>query len=335
MSRRLPEVGGAYIQMEDEIASMAAVIGASYAGAKAMTATSGPGFSLMQENIGLAAMTETPCVVVNVMRAGPSTGQPTKTGQQDVMQAKWGSHGDYEVVALAPSSVQEMFNLTIEAFNLAETYRCPVFVMTDEIIGHMMERLVIPKPEEIKQVYRNRPSLSPNEYLPFRAGESLVPEMATFGEGYRFYATGLTHDERGRPQTDSAEHHAKLVKRICDKIRQNKEKISRVEQVYMEDADVCIVAYGSVARSALSAVFEGRSKGIKIGLLRLITLWPFPDEIIEQATTNVHKILVPEMNYGQLVREVERSAGRSKVASLPKLGDDLHTPEEILARAAG
>ena len=313
---------------------MAAVIGASYAGVKAMTATSGPGFSLMQENIGLAAMTETPCVLVDVMRAGPSTGQPTKTGQQDVMQAKWGSHGDYEIISLAPSSVQEMFNLTIEAFNLAETYRCPVFVMTDEIIGHMMERLVIPKPEEIELVDRNRPSLRPGEYLPFRAGEGLVPEMATFGEGYRFYATGLTHDETGHPQTDSSEHHAKLVKRICDKIRQNKEKICKVEQVLMEDADVCIVAYGSVARSALSAVLEGRSKGVKIGLLRLITLWPFPDEIVEQAAANVDRILVPEMNYGQLVREVERSAGRHKVTSLPKLGDALHTPEEILTRAS-
>jgi 2-oxoglutarate ferredoxin oxidoreductase subunit alpha len=333
MSRRLPEVGGAYLQMEDEIASMAAVIGASYAGVKSMTATSGPGFSLMQENIGLAAMTETPCVVVDVMRAGPSTGQPTKTGQQDVMQAKWGSHGDYEIIALAPSSVQEMFDLTIQAFNLSETYRCPAFLMTDEIVGHLMERLAIPEPENIPLIDRKKPTTQPSEYLPFLAGKDLVPEMATFGEGYRFYATGLTHDESGHPQTDSAGYHAALVQRICDKIRNNTKHITKVERVFLDDADVCIVAYGSVARSALAAVVEGRERGIKIGLLRLVTIWPFPEEAVEQVASQVNKILVPEMNYGQLVREVERSAGREKVTSLPKLGDALHTPEEILAQA--
>ena len=333
MSRRLPEVGGVYLQMEDEIASMAAVIGASYAGTKSMTATSGPGFSLMQENIGLAAMTETPCVVVDVMRAGPSTGQPTKTGQQDVMQAKWGSHGDYEIIALAPSSVQEMFDLTIEAFNFSEAYRCPVFLMTDEIIGHLMERLAVPEPEKIRLIDRKGATVSPSEYVPFRGGEDLVPEMATFGQGYRFYATGLTHDETGHPRTDTAEHHAALVQRICDKIRKNEKEITRVEKVLLDGADVCIVAYGSVARSALAAAVEGRQQGMKIGLLRLVTIWPFPDEVVEQVASQVDKILVPEMNYGQLVREVERSAGRRKVTSLPKLGDALHTPEEILAQA--
>ena len=333
MSRRLPEVGGVFLQMEDEIASMAAVIGASYAGVKSMTATSGPGFSLMQENIGLAAMTETPCVVVDVMRAGPSTGQPTKTSQQDVMQAKWGSHGDYEIIALAPSSVQEMFDLTIEAFNLSEKYRCPTFLMTDAIVGHLMERLSIPEREDIPLIDRKKPTTKPSEYLPFLAGKDLVPEMATFGEGYRFYATGLTHDESGHPQTDSAEYHAALVQRICDKIRNNAKDINKVERVFLDDADVCIVAYGSVARSALAAVVEGRERGLKIGLLRLITIWPFPEKAVEQVASQVDKILVPEMNYGQLVREVERSAGREKVTSLPKLGDALHTPEEILAQA--
>jgi len=333
MSRRLPEVGGVYLQMEDELASMAAVIGASYAGVKSMTATSGPGFSLMQENIGLAAMTETPCVVVDVMRAGPSTGQPTKTSQQDVMQAKWGSHGDYEVIALSPSSVQEMFDHTIEAFNLSETYRCAVFVMTDEIVGHLMERLTVPDREEIHLVDRKRPTTPPSKYLPFQAGEDLVPAMATFGEGYRFYATGLTHDETGHPQTDSPEEHAKLVQRLCDKVRKNTGKITKVERVFLDDAEVCIIAYGSVARSALSAVVEGRERGVKIGLLRLITLWPFPDEAVEQVAAQVDKILVPEMNYGQLVHEVERNAGRKKVVSLPRLGDALHSPEEILAHA--
>jgi 2-oxoglutarate ferredoxin oxidoreductase subunit alpha len=333
ISRRLPEVGGVFLQMEDEIGSMAAIIGASYGGIKSMTATSGPGFSLMQENIGLAAMTETPCVVVDVMRAGPSTGQPTKTGQQDVMQVKWGSHGDYEIIALAPSSVQEMFDLTIEAFNLSERYRCPAFVMTDEIIGHLMERLVIPDPEKVHLATRKQPT-SPSDYLPFRAGEDLVPEMAVFGKGYRFYATGLTHDETGHPQTDSPDEHAKLVRRLCDKIRNNSDKICKVERVFLEDADVCVVAYGSVARSALSSVVEGRKKGIKIGLLRLVTLWPFPDRIVEEVAEQVNRIIVPEMNYGQLVREVDRSAGRRKVVSLPKLGDALHTPEEILALAS-
>jgi 2-oxoglutarate ferredoxin oxidoreductase subunit alpha len=331
ISRRLPEVGGIFVQMEDEIASMAAVIGASYGGIKSMTATSGPGFSLMQENIGLAAMTETPCVVVDVMRGGPSTGQPTKTGQQDVMQAKWGSHGDYEIIALAPSSVQEMFDLTIEAFNLSEIYRCPVFLMTDEIIGHLMERLAIPEPDKIQLATRKHPTSPPSQYLPFRAGEDLVPEMAVFGEGYRFYATGLTHDETGHPQTDSADEQAKLVRRLCDKIRNNADKICRVERVFLEDADICVVAYGSVARSALSSVVEGRKRGAKIGLLRLVTLWPFPDHVVEQVAEQANHIIVPEMNYGQLVREVERSAGRRKVTSLPKLGDALHTPEEILA----
>jgi len=335
MSRRLPEVGGVYLQMEDELASMAAVIGASYAGVKSMTATSGPGFSLMQENIGLAAMTETPCVVVDVMRAGPSTGQPTKTSQQDVMQAKWGSHGDYEVIALSPSSVQEMFDLTVEAFNLSEAYRCPVFVMTDEIVGHLMERLAIPKPEEIRLVDRKKPTIPPSQYLPFRADEDLVPEMAIFGEGYRFYATGLTHDETGHPQTDSPEEHARLVQRLCDKIRKNADRIAKVERVFLDDADICIIGYGSVARSALSAAVEGREKGIKIGLLRLVTLWPFPDQVVEEIAAQVDKILVPEMNYGQMVREVERCAGRRKVESLPKLGDALHTPQEILAHALG
>ena len=332
ISRRLPEVGGIFVQMEDEIASMAAIIGASYGGIKSMTATSGPGFSLMQENIGLAAMTETPCVVVDVMRAGPSTGQPTKTGQQDVMQVKWGSHGDYEIIALAPSSVQEMFDLTIEAFNLSERYRCPAFVMTDEIIGHLMERLEIPEPEKIHLATRKHPT-SLSGYLPFRAGEDLVPEMAVFGEGYRFYATGLTHDETGHPQTDSPDEHAKLVRRLCDKIRNNSDKICRVERVFLDDADVCVIAYGSVARSALSSVVEGRKKGAKVGLLRLVTLWPFPDRIVEETAEQVSRVIVPEMNYGQLVREVERSAGRRKVVSLPKLGDALHTPEEILAHA--
>ena len=330
MARRLPEVGGVYIQMEDELGSMAAVIGASYAGVKAMTATSGPGFSLMQENIGLAAMTETPCVIVDIMRGGPSTGQPTMAGQQDVMQAKWGSHGDYEIIALAPSSVQEMFDLTIEAFNLSEIYRVPVMVLADEVVGHMSERLVIPAPEMINVVNRKRPQASPEEYLPFKPDESLVPPMACFGEGYRFYATGLTHDERGHPQTSSAEAQQKLVQRLCDKIRKNTEKIVKIKETMLEDAEVAIIAYGIVSRSAISAIRKARERGIKAGLLRLVTLWPFPDNHVSEVAKQVHAIVVPEMNCGQLVREVERAAKETPVIFLPKLGGEPHKPMEIL-----
>ncbi len=330
MARRLPEVGGVYIQMEDEIASIAAVIGASYACKKAMTATSGPGFSLMQENIGLAVMTEAPLVVVNIMRGGPSTGQPTMPGQQDVMQAKWGSHGDYEIIALTPSSVQEMFDLTVEAFNLAETYRVPVILLADEIVGHMWERVKIPPLEEITIVNRNKPKLPPNEYQPFEPDENLVPPMACFGEGYHFHATGLTHDEKGVPQTVSIEDQTKLVQRLCDKIRKNADKIIKVEEVMLEDAEVAVTAYGIASRAALSAVRKARAEGIKAGLLRLITLWPFPESHVARIAKQVKAIVVPEMNYGQLVREVERAAKATPVYLLSKLGEEPHRPSEIV-----
>jgi len=330
MAQRLPEVGGVYIQMEDELASMAAVIGASYAGVKSMTATSGPGFSLMVENIGLAFMTETPCVIVNVMRGGPSTGQPTKAGQQDVMQAKWGSHGDYEIIAIAPSSVQEIFDLTIEAFNLSETYRTPVVVLADEIVGHMRERVTIPEAKGIKVVNRKKPQVPPAEYAPFEPDENLVPPMACFGEGYRFYATGLTHDESGHPATDSARAQQKLVQRLCDKIRKNADRIVKTERTMLEDAEVAVVAYGITSRSALSAVRKAREMGIKAGLLRLVTLWPFPDQQVSQVAKKVNAIVVLEMNYGQIVREVERAAKETPVIFLPKLGEEPHKPTEIL-----
>jgi len=330
LSQRMPEIGGIYIQMEDEIASMAAVIGASYTGLKAMIATSGPGFSLMQENIGLAVMTEAPCVIVDVMRGGPSTGQPTLPGQQDVMQAKWGSHGDYEIIALAPSSVQEMFDLTIEAFNLSETYRVPTILLADEVVGHMWEKVVIPTGEKIKIVNRKRPNVPPEKYLPFMPDDDLVPPMACFGEGFSFHATGLTHDEHGYPQTSSSEVQQSLVNRLCDKIRKNADKIIRVEEVALEDADVVVVAYGIVARAALSAVRKAREKGIMAGLLRLITLWPFPEKHVAKIAKQAKAMVVPEMNCGQLVREVERSAKETPVAFLSKLGEDPHTPMEIL-----
>lgn len=330
LSQRMPEFGGIYIQMEDEIASMAAVLGASYAGLKAMTATSGPGFSLMQENIGLAVMTETPCVIVDIMRGGPSTGQPTLPGQQDVMQARWGSHGDYATVALAPSSVQEMFDLTLEAFNLAETYRVPAMLLGDEIVAHMYEKLMIPPPDKLRIVNRKRPNVPREEYMPFKPDEDLVPPMACFGEGYHFHATGLTHDERGYPQTSNSEAQQKLVTRLCNKIRKNEDKIIRVEETMLDDADVAVVAYGIVARSALSAVRKAREKGIKAGLLRLITLWPFPEKRVAQLAEQTKAIVVPEMNCGQMVLEVERKAKETPVAFLSKLGEEPHTPLEIL-----
>jgi len=330
MARRLPQVGGIYIQMEDELGSIAAVIGASYAGVKAMTATSGPGFSLMQENIGLAFMTEAPCVIVDIMRGGPSTGQPTMPSQQDVMQAKWGSHGDYEMISLAPSSVQEMFDLTIEAFNLAETYRTPVTVLADAIVGHMYERVKIPADEAIRIVNRKKPGVPPEKYAPFQPDNDLVPPMACFGEGYRFYATGLTHDESGKPRTSSAKAQQKLVQRLCDKIRKNAEKIVKIQEVMLEDAEVAVVAYGISSRAALSAVRKAREAGIKAGLLRLVTLWPFPDWHVSRIAKQTDAIIVPEMNYGQIVREVERAAKETPVIFLPKLGEEPHRPLEIL-----
>jgi len=330
MALRLPKVGGAYVQFEDELGSMAAVIGASYAGVKSMTATSGPGLSLMQENIGLAVMTEAPCVIVDVMRGSPSTGQPTKAAQGDVMQCRWGSHGDYEIIALVPASVQEMFDLTIEAFNLSEQYRVPTMVMADEVIGHVRERLVIPDPNNITIMNRKKPDRPPGEYLPFQPGEDLVPPMACFGEGYHFHATGLTHDERGYPDM-SIETQEKLVRRLCDKIRRNANKIIRLDKRFVDDAEILVVAFGSPARSAASAVATARSEGIKAGLLRLVTIWPFPTEELEELSKQLKSVIVLEMNYGQLVREVERAVKPTPVSFLPKLGEEPHRPEEVLS----
>jgi 2-oxoglutarate ferredoxin oxidoreductase subunit alpha len=329
LAQRLPQVGGKFIQFEDELGAIASVIGASYAGQKAMTATSGPGISLMLENIGLAVMTEAPCVIVNVMRGGPSTGQPTAGAQGDVMQCRWGTHGDTEVIALAPQSVQEMFDLTIHAFNLSERYRIPVFLMADANIGHLYESLKIPETDRIDIVDRRKPTVAKREYRPFSAGEDLVPPMACFGDGYHFYATGLTHNEMGYPDM-SVETQDKLVRRLCDKIRRDAAMIEMVEERFTDDCDVLVVAYGITARSALSAVKLAREQGIKAGLLRLITLWPFPDARIEELTRRCVGVVVAEMNYGQLVREVERAAMR-RVEFVPKLGENPHMPEEILA----
>jgi 2-oxoglutarate ferredoxin oxidoreductase subunit alpha len=329
LAHRLPQIGGKFVQFEDEIGAIASVIGASYSGQKAMTATSGPGISLMLENIGLAVMTESSCVIVNVMRGGPSTGQPTGGAQGDVMQCRWGTQGDTEIIAFAPQSVQEMFDLTIHAFNLSERYRTPVFLIADANIGHLYETLEIPQANNLEIVNRKKPNGKPGDYMPFMADEDLVPPMACFGDGYRFYATGLTHNEKGYPDM-SVEAQDKLVRRLCDKIRRDAPRIEMVEENFTEDCDVLVVAYGITARSALSAVKQARREGIKAGLLRLVTLWPFPERRIEELAKGIRGVVVAEMNYGQLVREVERAAMR-RVHFLPKLGENPHMPEEIVA----
>jgi 2-oxoglutarate/2-oxoacid ferredoxin oxidoreductase subunit alpha len=331
ISLRLPQVGGVFVQMEDEISSMAAVLGGAWGGVKAMTATSGPGFSLMMENLGLGMMTETPCVLINIQRGGPSTGLPTLVGQADMMQARWGSHGDYGVIALSPNSPQESFQLTIDAFNLAETYRLPVLVMSDEVVGHMYERVDI-DPDKIEIVERKKPSLPPGEFLLYRPGKNLVPEgMPALGEGYKVHVTGLTHDQRGYPIIDAETQHENVV-RLKEKIEVNADDIIRVEEVALEDADVVILTYGISARTSLGALNMARDKGLKVGMLRLITVWPFPESIVKALASRVAGFVVPEINLGQIVREVERVAcGTTQVRSVPHAGGEIHDPEDIVA----
>jgi len=329
MSVRLPQVGGIYIQMEDEIASMAAILGASWGGAKAMTSTSGPGFSLMMENIGLAVCTETPCVICNVQRAGPSTGLPTNVAQGDMMQARWGSHGHYEIIALAPSSPQEMFDLTIRAFNLSEEFRVPVLIMADEVVGHMNERVVIPDEAEIEIVNRRKPEVSPEAYLPYRPGPDGVPRLPDCGDGYRIHVTGLTHDERGYPVMN-AQAQAQMVERIVNKIRRNREKIIKTRSYYLDDAKVVVIAYGITFRSARSAVEEARQAGLKVGLIKLETVWPFPEELVRSVAKEVKALIVAEINMGQMVLEVERcAAGRCPVHLVSHAGGTVIRPERI------
>ncbi|MEM3396791.1 MAG: 2-oxoacid:acceptor oxidoreductase subunit alpha [Thermoplasmata archaeon] len=331
IAERMPQIGGVYVQMEDEIASIAAVLGAAWAGVKAMTATSGPGFSLMQENIGLGAMTETPCLIINVQRGGPSTGLPTLVAQSDVMQAKWGTHGDHEIIALAPNSPQECFDLTIECFNLAYKYRTPVVLLMDESVGHMTERVVVPEKSKIKLVDRKKPKGEPGKVKIYEADEDLVPPMPYAGEGYNIHMTGLTHDERGYPST-IAETQERMIKRICDKIRVHADEIVRYEEFMTEDAEVVVVAYGITSRVVKRAVLMAREKGIKAGMLRLITIWPFPEKKVRELAKKVKNFLVVEINYGQIVLEVERCACPSKVSFLGKMGGAVHTPEEVLKK---
>ncbi|GAB4548106.1 MAG: 2-oxoacid:acceptor oxidoreductase subunit alpha [Anaerolineae bacterium] len=332
MARRLPQVGGTYIQMEDEIASMAAVLGASWAGVRAMTATSGPGFSLMMENLGLGIITETPCVVVNVQRAGPSTGMPTLVGQGDMMQARWGSHGPYEIIALSPGSPQELFDLTIRAFNLAEKYRTPVLVMADEAVGHMTERVVIPPLEAIEYYPRRRPKVPPGDgYLPYLPDPDGVPPMACAGEGYRIHVTGLTHNEKGYPATVSVEAQRKLVERLIRKIRANRDDIITLREDQVEGADVVVVAYGISARTAARPVRLARQMGLKVGLLTLVTVWPFAEDRIRDLASRVKAFVVPEINMGQIALEVERCArGQAQTILVPHAGGGLHDPADVL-----
>ena len=332
LATRLPAVGGRFIQMEDELGSIAAIIGASTAGARSFTATSGPGFSLMMENIGLAAMMEIPCVIVDVQRASPSTGLPTMVGQSDILQARWGSHGDYGIVAYCPTSPQECFELTIDAFNTADRYRIPVFILMDEVVGHMAERVVIPAASEIEHVERKRPRTPPGEklFLPYAPDEDLVPPMAHAGEGYKVHMTGLTHDERGYPAL-TPETHNKLINRLVDKVRLNAADIVAYEERHLDDAQTVVIAYGCTARSARRAVDEARAEGIAAGLLRPKTIWPFPEARIRQLLEagKVQRFIVPEINLGQLRREVERLT-QLPVVGLNHAGGEMPTPSAVL-----
>jgi len=330
-SHRAPKVGATFIQMEDELAASIAILGAVWGGVKAFTVTSGPGFSLMMEHIGYAAMTETPCVFVDVQRGGPSTGLPTLPAQADMMQVKWGSHGDYEIIALCPNSPQEFFDLTVKAFNFAEQYRVPVFIMMDEVVGHMTEKVVIPPANEIEVEPRRWTSKPTDAFKLFApCGDEQVPEMAKAGDGYNVHVTGLTHDERGYPNM-TPPMQEQLVNRLISKIRDNAEKICITEQHEVEGADVVVVSYGITSRVAQRAVELARAEGIRVGSLRLITAWPFPEHVIRAIAPKVKGLVVPELNMGQMVREVERAAaGQCRVALVGHPGGTVHQPEQIL-----
>lgn len=332
MSYRLPAVDGTFIQMEDEIASMGAVIGASLAGVKAMTATSGPGFSLMQENLGFACVAEVPAVIVNVMRGGPSTGLPTHVSQGDAQQARWGTHGDHPIIVLAVSTTRECFELTVKAFSLAEKYRTPVIILSDEVVGHTREKLLLPPETPLEVVDRVRPDMPPEWYLPYADTASGVPPMGIFGDGYRYHVTGLIHDVRGYP-TERPDEIVPFLNRLFRKITQHFHDIQMVREEQTADAEILVVAYGSVARSARRAVIEARERGIKAGLLQLITLWPFPRRHLEPLLRQVRAALVPELNMGQMSREVKRvNQGMTRVEALNRIDGNLITPDEIMER---
>jgi 2-oxoglutarate ferredoxin oxidoreductase subunit alpha len=332
MSQRLPAADGVFIQMEDEIASLGAAIGASLAGMKSMTATSGPGFSLMQENLGFACAAEVPCVIVNVMRGGPSTGLPTNVSQGDVMQARWGTHGDHPIIVLAVSTTQDCFHTTVRAFNLSEKYRTPVIVLADEIVAHTREKIFLPRPEEVEVIDRIRPKMPPDWYIPYEDNSSGVPPMSVFGDGYRYHVDGLIHDVRGFP-TERQDEIAAFLNRIFRKISQHFPDIMQVEEEMTDDAEVLVIAYGSVSRSARRAVREARGRGVKAGLIQLVTLWPFPRQAVEPVLRRVRAALVPELNMGQMSREVKRiNQGVTRIETLNRTDGNLITPNEILTR---
>lgn len=330
LSEELPKTGGKFIQMEDEIASMAAIVGASMAGARAMTATSGPGFSLMQENIGLASMLEAPCVIANVQRGGPSTGLPTRTHSADMMQAKWGSHGDYPIIGVVASSVSECFYLIIKTVNLSEQYRVPAVFLTEESIGHMRENIEVPSFEEVEKVQRPATTVGPEEYLPYDDRFGDVPPFVKFGVGYRYHITGLTHDKSGFP-TSRPDEIEELMLRFRRKVTEDKPGLTEVESYLAEDAEVLFFAYGSSARAAKGTVNSGRKKGLKLGLLKPVVIWPFPRKVVAKAAARVKHIIVPELNLGQIVGEVERAAcGMAAVHGISKVSSELFSPGELL-----
>ena len=332
LSVKLPQVDGTFIQMEDEIASLGAVIGASQAGVKAMTATSGPGFSLMQENLGFAVIAEIPCVIVNVMRGGPSTGLPTFPSQSDVMQARWGTHGDHPAIVLTASTVRECYDVTIKAFNLSEKFRNPVIILIDEVVAHMREKITLSDEDEVTIVNRVKPTVPPEWYIPYEDTANAVPAMASFGEGYRYHVTGLTHDVRGFP-TSRPDEIGPFINRLFRKVNQNFSEIQMAEYFQTDDAEITLVAYGCVARSAKRAVVEAREKGKKVGLLKLITLWPFMRSAVEKILQTSSTLIIPEMNMGQISREVKRvNRDKAKVFTINKVDGTIITPEEILTR---
>lgn len=331
-AQRIPLVGGVFIQMEDELAASIAILGGAWGGKKVMTVTSGPGLSLMMEHLGLAAFTETPCVFIDVQRGGPSTGLPTLPAQADMMQVKWGSHGDYEIIALCPNSPQECFDLTVRAFNLTEQWRVPVFVMMDEVVGHMTERVVIPPADQIEITERRWTDKAPGQYRPYDVAADGVPSMAKAGEGHRIHITGLTHDERGWPSM-TVKTQDKLVRRLAGKMRDNADALRDIREDGCEDAEVLVVSYGITSRVASAAVESARAKGIKVGHARLVVAWPFPHKRIAELAANAKGVVVPELNLGQMVLEVQRAVNGTKpVLLVDHAGGTVHEPQVILDR---
>lgn len=329
ISQRFPLIGGVFVQMEDELASMAAIVGASCGGVKSMSCTSGPGFSLMMENFGLGMMLEAPLVLVNVQRGGPSTGLPTLPGQADMMQAKWGSHGDYEVIALAPDSPQESFELAIHAFNLSEKYRMPVLIMTDECVGHMTEKVVIPEPEKIDLIERRFTDKKPGEAWPFEWDEDPIPPLLPVGKGYKFHVTGLTHDKKGYPVIN-AEAQDINVRHLINKVKNNVDDIIWLEEKDIDDAEVIVMSYGISSRVSQPAIAKARKEGIKVGQIRMISVWPFPEKRVRELAEKVKALIMVELNFGQVFLEMDRcSRGKCNTLLVPHAGGTVHNPEDI------